>query len=102
MAVSREEDEAVCFNSSGRVSVIRLRGLGSALPMKTLLSLVEGRSTVENPEAETNLRLAGEQTSVTKVDDMAEAESISDFEEDMYLNHWYSEHESLVDSDDEC
>ena len=102
MAVSREEDEAVCFNSSGRVSVIRLRGLGSALPMKTLLSLVEGRSTVENPEAETNLRLAGEQTSFTKVDDMAEAESISDSEEDMYLNHWYSEHESLVDSDDEC
>ena len=102
MAVSREEDEAVCFHSSGRVSVIRLRGLGSALPMKTLLSLVEGRSTVENPEAETNLRLAGEQTSFIKVDDMAEAESISDSEEDMYLNHWYSEHESLVDSDDEC
>ena len=59
MAVSREEDVAVCFNSSGRVCLIRLRGLGSALPLKSLLSLVEGRSRVENAEAETSLCLAG-------------------------------------------
>ena len=106
MAVSREEDEAVCFNSSGRVCVIRLRGLGPALPLKTLLSLVEGRSRVENAEAETSLRLAGEmysksreQDSVTMDVDMSETESISDSEEDMYF--YYLEHESLVDSDDE-
>ena len=59
MAVSREEDVAVCFNSPGRVCLIRLRGLGSALPLNTLLSLVEGRSRVENAEAETSLCLAG-------------------------------------------
>ena len=107
MAVSREEDVAVCFNSSGRVCLIRLRGLGSALPLNTLLSLVEGRSRVENAEAETSLCLAGkmfltsrEQNSVGKDDDMAEAESISDSEEDML--RYYLEHESLVDSDDEC
>ena len=107
MAVSREEDVAVCFNSSGRVCLIRLRGLGSALPLNTLLSLVEGRSRVENAEAETSLCLAGkmfltsrEQNSVGKDDDMAEAESISDSEEDM--RRYYLEHESLVDSDDEC
>ena len=106
MAVSREEHEAICFNSSGRVCLIRLRGLGSALPLKSLLSLVEGRSRVENAEAETSLCLAGEmfvtsreQNSVSK-DDMSEAGSISDSEEDMYL--YYLEHESLVDSEDEC
>ena len=107
MAVSREEDEAICFNSSGRVCLIRLRGLGSALPLKSLLSLVEGRSRVENAEAETSLCLAGEmfvtsreQNSVSKDDDMSEAGSISDCEEDMYL--YYLEHESLVDSGEEC
>ena len=98
MAVSRMEDEAVCFNSSGRVCLIRLRGLDSALP----------RSKVENAEAETSYRLVGEnfstsreQTSVTKDHDMSEAESISDSEEDMYLYYRYMEHESSVDSDDE-
>ena len=107
MAVSREEDVAVCFNSSGRVCLIRLRGLGSALPLKSLLSLVEGRSRVENAEAETSLCLAGEmfvtsreQNSVSKDEDMSEAETISDCEEDMYL--YYLEHESLVDSGEEC
>ena len=107
MAVSREEDEAICFNSSGRVCLIRLRGLGSALPLKSLLSLVEGRSRVENAEAETSLCLAGEmfvtsreQNSVSKDDDLSETGSISESEEDMYL--YYLEHESLVDSEDEC
>lgn len=107
MAVSREEDEAICFNSSGRVCLIRLRGLGSALPLKSLLSLVEGRSRVENAEAETSLCLAGEmfvtsreQNSVSKDEDMSEAETISDCEEDMYL--YYLEHENLVDSGEEC
>ena len=98
MAVSRMEDEAVCFNSSGRVCLIRLSGLDSALP----------RSKVENAEAETSHCLVGEnfstsreQTSVTKDHDMSEAESISDSEEDMYLYYRYMEHESSVDSDDE-
>lgn len=105
MAVSPEEDQVVCFNSSGRVCLIGLRGLGSALVLKSALSLAEGRSRVEI--ADTSLRLAEEivstsrePNSVIEDDEIEEAESTSDSEEDMYF--YYLEHESLVDSDDEC
>ncbi len=100
MAVSPEEDRAVCFTSSGRVCVIKLCDLGSALSLKPLTASV--KSNVET--AETSLPRALEQmpsasqllTSSVE-DDMAEVMSISDSEED-FLDY-YLEHDPLDEFD---
>ena len=100
MAVSPKEDTAVCFTSSGRVCVIRLRELGFSLPLNPLSSSLEGKEKAVH----TSLQLADEiastcqePASFTGDDDMVEAMSISDSEEDMY--YYYLEHEILDDSD---
>ena len=100
MAVSPEEETAVCFISSGRVCVIRLCELGCSLPLKQLTPPIKDEVEV----AETSLQLAEEITSKSQIptsstehDDMAEDMNISDSEEDMY--EYYLEHEVLDDSD---
>ena len=100
MAVSPEEDTAICFTSSGRVCVIRLRELDFSLPLKPLSTSVEGKEKAVH----TSLQLADEIASTCQEpasfngdEDMVEAMSISDSEEDMY--YYYLEHEILDDSD---
>ncbi|KAL9974421.1 hypothetical protein ACROYT_G011449 [Oculina patagonica] len=84
MAVSPEEDKAVCFTSSGRVCVIKLCGLVSAMSLKPLTAT--GTSKVET--AETRLPPLEQIPSASQLltssveDDTAEAMSISDSEED--------------------
>ena len=56
MAVSPEEDRAVCFTSSGRVFLIRLWNLECAMPLKLLRELMKGKAGV----TDTSLELAGE------------------------------------------
>ncbi|XP_022777553.1 uncharacterized protein LOC111318974 [Stylophora pistillata] len=99
MAVSPEENEAVCFVSSGRVCLITLRGLCIALPFRTPPSSVK----YNNEKAETNLQFVGALTSTSQEsnhfteDDSAEAMSISDSDEDM--SYYYSQPDVLLDSD---
>ena len=101
MAVSPKEDTAVCFLSSGRVCVIRLRELGFPLPLNPLSSSVEGREKI----VETSLQLAEgiastsqEPTSCIEDDDMSDAISTSDAEED--TNAYYLEPDIVPDDSD--
>ena len=86
MAVSPEEDLAVCFTSSGRVCMIKLYGLGAAPSLKPLTS--PSREKLET--AETSLQSPRQIASTSTEDDMAESSSVSDSEEDM--NDYYQEH----------
>jgi len=91
MAVSPEEDIAVCFTSSDRVYMIRLCGLGAAPSLKPFTSPSEGKLET----AETSLRIPREIASPSTEDDMAaESSSSSDTEEDM--NDYYQEHDDDV------
>lgn len=91
MAVSPEEDLAVCFTFSGRVSMILLCGLGAAPPLKPLTLPSKGKlETVES-----SLQIPRQIASTSTEDHMAtESLSSSDSEEDM--NDYYQEHDDDV------
>ena len=99
MAVSPEEDRAVCFTSSGRACVIKLCELGSAMSLETLTAPVKD----EVETTKTNLQPREQIPSGFKIlpssveDDMAEAMSSSDSEGD--LRYYYQEHDLLDESD---
>ena len=91
MAVSPEEDLAVCFTSSGRVCMIKLCGLSAAPSLKPLTSPSKGKMET----AESNLLLIPRQiASISAEDDMVESSSSSDSEEDM--KYYYQEHDDDV------
>lgn len=90
MAVSPEEDLAVCFTSSSRVCMIRLCGLDAAPSLKPLTSPSKGK--VET--AESNLQISRQIASISAEDDITESSSSSDSEEDM--NDYYQEHDDDV------
>ena len=99
MAVSPEEDRAVCFTSSGRVCVIKLCELGSAMPLKTLTAPVkdEVETTKTNLQPREQIPSAFQILPSSVEDDMAEAMSSSDSEGD--LRYYYQEHDVLDESD---
>ena len=72
LAVSPEEDRVVCFTSTGRVCMIKLCELGSALELKPVMAPVK----VEPQKAA--------ETSLEPLDE-AESWSSSDSEESYYL-----------------
>ena len=90
MAVSPEEDLAVCFTSSGRVCMIKLCGLGAAPTLKPLTSSSKGKMET----AESNLQIPRQIASISAGDDMAETSSSSDSEED--INEYYQEDDDDV------
>ena len=90
MAVSPEEDLAVCFTSSSRVCLVKLCGLGAAPSLKPLTSPSKGKMET----AESNLLIPPQIASISAEDDMAESSSSSDSEEDM--NDYYQEHDDGV------
>jgi len=91
MAVSPEEDLAVCFISSDRICMIKLCGLGVASSFKPLTS--PSKEKLET--AESSLRIPRQIASTSAEDDMAaESSSSSDTEEDM--NDYYQEHDDDV------
>ena len=98
MAVSPEEDRAVCFTSSGRVCVIKLCKLGSALPLKPLTAHVKGKeeAAVRSLPPLEQITLTS-QTQTLVEDDMVEAMGSSDSEED-FLDY-YLEHDPLDEFD---
>ena len=83
MAVSPEEDRAVCITSSGRMCMIKLCSLGAALPLKAWTSPSKGKVKT----AETSLQLQEQIASASQIstssieDDMFEPMSGSDFED---------------------
>ena len=96
MAVSPEEDKAVCFTSCSRVFVIKLCNLECALSSKFLLSQMKCKVTT----AKTSPQLAGEITSTsTSPSPSVEDEnfSSSDSEEDMH--DYYLEHDDVNEFD---
>ena len=90
MAVSPEEDLAVCFTSSGRVCTIQLCGLGAAPSLKPLTSPSKG----ELETAQSSLQIPRQIASTSTEVDMAESSSSSASEEDM--NDYYQEHDDDV------
>ena len=92
MAVSPEEDVAVCFISSDRVCMMKLCGLGAApsSSLKPLTSSSKGKLET----TETSLTVPRQIASTSTEDDMAESSSSSDSEEDM--NEYYQEHDDDV------
>ena len=97
MAVSPEEDRAVCFLSSGRVCVITLGKLESALSWKLLTALTEGK--LDAPETETQLAKQMPSTSNIPTSSLEDYKSVtssnSDLEEDFYRPEDY-----VFDSDE--
>jgi len=94
MAVSPEEDKAVCFTSCSRVFVVKLCNLECALSS----SLAQMKCKVTT--AKTSQQLAGEITSTsTSPSPSAEDEnfSSSDSEEDMH--DYYLEHDDVDEFD---
>jgi len=91
MAVSPEEDLAVCFISSGRVTMIKLLGLGAAPSLKPLTSPSKGK--LETTEA--SLRIPRTIASTSTEDDLA-AESSSSSDSDENMNDYYQEHDDDV------
>ena len=91
MAVSPEEDRAVCFLSSGRVCEITLGKLKCALSSKLLTTLTEGR--VDAPETKTQLAKQMPSTSNIPTSCFEEYKSEtswnSDLEEDFFLPEDY-------------
>ena len=90
MAVSPEEDLAVCFTSSDRVCMIKLCGLGATPSLKPLSSPSKGKLEA----AEASLQIPRQIASTSTEHDMAESSSSSDSEEDM--NEYYQEHDDDV------
>ena len=99
MAVSPEEDRAVCFTSSGRVCVIKLCELGSAMSLQPLTATVKGEVVTTNTSLQPREQIPSASQSLTSSDedDMAEAMSSSDSEGD--LRYYYQEHDLLDESD---
>ena len=91
MAVSPEEDRAVCFLSSGRVCVITLGKLECALSWKLLTALTEGK--LDAPETETQLAKQMPSTSNIPTSSLEDYKSVtswnSDSEEDFYIPEDY-------------
>lgn len=91
MAVSPEEDRAVCFLSSGRVCVITLGKLECALCWKLLTALTEGK--LDAPETETRLAKQMPSTSNIPTSSLEDCKSVtswnSDLEEDFYIPEDY-------------
>ena len=91
MAVSPEEDRAVCFLSSGRVCVITLGKLECALSWKLLTALTEGK--LDAPETETRLAKQMPSTSNIPTSSLEDYKSVtssnSDLEEDFYIPEDY-------------
>ena len=81
MAVSPEEDGAVCFLSSGRVYVITLGKLECALCSKLRTTLTEGK--LDAPETKT--QLAKQMPSTSNIP----TSSLEDLEEDFYIPEDY-------------
>ena len=81
MAVSPEEDRAVCFLSSGRVCVITLGKLECALCSKLQTTLTEGK--LDAPETKT--QLAKQMPSTSNIP----TSSLEDLEEDFYIPEDY-------------
>ena len=98
MAVSPEEDRAVCVLSSGRVCEITLGKLKCALSSKLLTALTEG--TVDAPETKTQLAKRTPSTSNSSTSSFEDYESEtswnSDLEEDIYIpeDYFFSSDES--------
>ena len=88
MAVSPEEDRAVCFLSSGRVCVITLGKLECALCSKLQTTLTEGK--LDAPETKT--QLAKQMPSTPNIP----TSSLEDLEEDFYIpeNYFFDSDES--------
>ena len=91
MAVSPEEDRAVCFLSSGRVCVIALGKLECALSWKLLTALTEGK--LDAPETETQLAKHMPATSNFSTSSLEDYNSVAswnaDLEEDFYIPEDY-------------
>ena len=91
MAVSPEEDRAVCFLSSGRVCVIALGKLECALSWKLLTASTEGK--LDAPETETQLTKHMPSTSNISTSSLEDYNSVtswnSDLEEDFYIPEDY-------------
>ena len=91
MAVSPEEDRAVCFLSSGRVCEITLGKLECALSWKLLTTLTEGK--LDAPETETQLAKQMPSTSNIPTSSLEDYKSVtswnSDLEEDFYIPEDY-------------
>ena len=91
MAVSPEEDRAVCVLSSGRVCEITLSKLKCALSSKLLTALTEGK--VDTPETKTQLAKRTPSTSNSSTSSFEDYESEtswnSDLEEDFYIPEDY-------------
>ena len=95
MAVSPEEDIAVCFTSSDRVHMVKLRGLGALSSLKPLTSLSKGKLET----AETSLRIPRQiaSESISTEDDMASgSSSSSDSDSDEDMNDYYQGHDDDV------
>ena len=91
MSVSPEEDLAVCFTSSDRVYLVRLRGLGAAPSLNPLRS--PSKDKLET--AESSLRTPLQIASISTEDGMAaESSSSSDSEED--ISDYYQGHDDDV------
>ena len=91
MAVSPEEDRAVCFLSSGRVCEITLCKLECALSSKLLTALKEGK--LDAPETKTQLAKQMPSTSNIPTSSLEDYKSEpswnSDLEEDFYIPEGY-------------
>jgi len=90
MAVSPEEDLAVCSTSSDRVWIIKLCGLGAAPSLKPLTSPSKGKLGTAESSLQVPLQIASTSTEV----DMLESSSSSDSEDDM--NDYYQGHDDDV------
>jgi len=91
MAVSPEEERAVCFLSSGRVHMLKLSRLGPALPARTSLQLqgrVASGSQIRSSSIEDHMLKPTNSSDSEDVD-------ISDSEEDVDI----SDYEYLYESD---
>ena len=75
MAVSPEEERLVCFTSSGRVCVIRLWNLDSALSSNLVRESMKGKADV----TDNSLQLAGEIASKPKPISSVDDYKITDF-----------------------
>ena len=93
MAVSTEEDKAVCFTSSNRVCMVKLCELGSALPMKPWTTPSKGQVSKADtsPQLQEEVASTSENCNLSLEDDMFEAMSSSDSEEEMDFSYYLSD-----------
>ena len=86
MAVSPDEDVAVCFTSSGRVWGIKLCNLDSALSLKCLSAPVIGKLPTDKTSQQIPVDVTSATQILTSIDhDTTESLSSSDSEEGYYL-----------------